>query len=76
MAIAIKRSDDAPGITADKEYPVLGYSGGGVVILDDDRKFQTLGYDRLSDWEVVTDEDKKSSRSPDKASQVQTKDPE
>ena len=62
MTHSIKRKEDDVGITAGKDYPILGYSGGAV-ILNDDGKFQVVGFDRVdNDWEVTSSEAQKSKK--------------
>ena len=66
MQVSIQRKDGE-----DKEvYPVLGFLGGGVIILDSEKNFQHVGFDHITrDWVVTTDADKKpaskDARKPD-----------
>lgn len=61
MDISIKRSEDAAGFTAGEDYDAVAVTSGGVIILDDDRHFQVIGFDRINgdEWELTTSEDKK-----------------
>ena len=58
MQVSIQRkSGDDKGI-----YQVLGFIGGGVVILDKDKQFQHVGFgDIPNDWDIVVDADKKDT---------------
>lgn len=63
MPVSIKRSSDSedgarqfPGITSGKDYPVQGFSGGGLVVVNDDGKFLHVGFaDVDADWTVTVE---------------------
>lgn len=73
MPTTIKRNGDPaegvrsfPGVTAGKDYPVQGFSGGGVIVVNDDGKFLHVGFaDIDADW-TVTDQDA-AKKAADKA---------
>lgn len=53
---SIKREKDADCITGGKDYPVVGYMGGCVIIVDDKNRFLSLSFANVADeWSVSTD---------------------
>ena len=64
MDLSIKRKDAIDGITADKDYLALAVTSGGLIILNDDRNFKVIGFDRIgNEWELTTSEDAKAKTS-------------
>lgn len=57
MAYAsIKREKDADRITGGKDYPVVGFMGGCVIIVDDKNQFMSLSFASVAgEWTVSTD---------------------
>ena len=64
MQVSIQRKDgEDKGV-----YPILGFLGGGVIILDKDKNFQHVGFDHITrDWVVSGDTDKKPASAPAKS---------
>lgn len=74
MSASIKRNGDPeegarsfPGITTGKSYPVQGYTGGGVVIINDDGKFAHVGFSDIDAGWTVTDDTAAKKAAADKA---------
>jgi hypothetical protein len=68
MAVSIKLNEaggapetgerQVPGVTVDKEYPVHGFGGGGVVIVNDDGKFLIVSFSDIdAGWTVSVEEE-------------------
>lgn len=65
MSVSIKRNQtegaedgarETPGITDGKSYPVRGFTGGGVVVLNDSDKFLHLSFSDIDAGWTVTDD--------------------
>lgn len=62
-----------PGITAGKDYPVQGFSGGGVVVINDDGKFFHVSFaDVDADWTVSVKDDATKKTDDKKTAPVET----
>lgn len=63
MSVSIKLNGDAAGIAgidAKKSYEVLGFSGGCVIILDDDNAFREVPHaDIVKGWSIAKDTESK-----------------
>lgn len=53
---SIKREKDADRVTGGKDYPVVGFMGGCVIIVDDKGQFMSLSFANVADeWTVSTE---------------------